>query len=88
MGGISVVSYDLHINLTTCEGCNICQVACPQNAEVIKKYGKLSKKDAVLWVTNGKAFVINQDRCNGCGVCIRDCPQKSITMTLKPLLVK
>ncbi len=80
--------YELHINLTTCEGCNICQVACPINAETMKKQGKLSKKDAVLWVTNGKAFVINQNRCNGCGVCIKECPQKSITMTLKPLLVK
>ncbi len=80
--------YVLHINLTTCEGCNICQVACPINAETMKKAGKLSKKDAVLWVTNGRAYVINQDRCNGCGVCIKECPQKSITMTMKPLLMK
>ncbi len=83
-----MVSYELHINQSTCEGCNICQVVCPVNAETIKKDGKLSKKSAVLWVTNGKAFVINQSRCTGCGVCISECPQKCISMVLKPLLVK
>jgi len=80
--------YELRINLDRCEGCNICDVACPINADIIKTKGKLTRKDAVILVVNGKALVCNPDKCNGCGVCISVCPQKGISMTLKPLVVK
>jgi 4Fe-4S ferredoxin len=81
-----VVSYELHVNLDKCEGCNICDVACPINADIVKKQGKLTPKNAVILVRNGKAIVYNGDKCNGCGVCIDACPQDAISVTIKRLV--
>ena len=47
-----------------CDGCGLCQEACPIDAVCIKE---------------GTAFV-DRDWCIGCGVCVSACPNDAITM--------
>lgn len=54
-----------HINVETCNGCNICQKKCPENA--------------IIGVIKYPHFIV-EEKCNGCGICFEYCKFNSIVI--------
>jgi NADH:ubiquinone oxidoreductase subunit F (NADH-binding)/Pyruvate/2-oxoacid:ferredoxin oxidoreductase delta subunit len=52
-----------YINVDTCNGCNICQKKCPENAIV----GSLKMPHFIV-----------EEKCNGCGICFDSCKFNAI----------
>jgi NADH:ubiquinone oxidoreductase subunit F (NADH-binding)/Pyruvate/2-oxoacid:ferredoxin oxidoreductase delta subunit len=52
-----------HIDVETCNGCNVCQKKCPENA--------------IIGVIKYPHFIV-ENKCNGCGVCFECCKFNAI----------
>jgi Pyruvate/2-oxoacid:ferredoxin oxidoreductase delta subunit len=52
-----------HIDVELCNGCNICQKRCPENA--------------IIGVIQNPHFIV-EEKCNGCGICFDVCKFSAI----------
>ena len=67
---VHTTNYIPSINNENCNGCGICENACPIDViSIIETPGNMSKR-----------AVIDESICLGCGVCVRACNKKSITL--------
>ncbi len=54
-----------YINVDLCNGCNVCQKKCPENA--------------IIGVIKNPHFIV-EDKCNGCGICYDSCKFNAIIL--------
>lgn len=54
-----------YIDVETCNGCNVCQKECPENA--------------IIGVAGMPHFVV-ENKCNGCGICLEICKLNAVIM--------
>lgn len=76
--------YKPTILLLKCSGCGDCFTACPVNAQLRLKG---NKKDLIIIIRNGQAFINNAELCDGCGVCLDACSKDAIHIELQEVKV-
>ena len=55
----------LSLDQEKCAGCGMCLIVCPHE---------------VLYMSNGRAEIVNRDACMECGACAQNCPAEAITV--------